>query len=461
MYLPVKDAQDAADLRQNKIRLLQALGKRREAAQYATSQIPAQDDQPRWERVHPNSTKDTSLYLTDDKGKLYACRDAAEAWLAAGEPDKACQIFADFVRACGPEDNMNEHSATIRIYLADYEAARGNLNEAAEILRAVARHAEGKNWGAYLRTGYANAYDACLSRLADLRSHADFSVVSTDWEHPPQSAQPSPAESSDLDRDLEALLRGTRTGPNQISYGGAQVDVFVRNYGHDAVPAILKASVRDSFHAQLLASFWILQRVVTPADRQPVLDAFKFAPALAPVAFQLDATNAAVILRERFGIYGRGGNIPPELLQVITRYKLKDQYRILVANFSAKEINGATAPDAAALARIFRNDTTSECLPLFQKALATTIEKQLLTSYRYGLASLGETAMGIGVPEGIEAVLHSDDNSTNCPASLRKFIDLPDDNAQARITVEAGLGRWQWDVNSRKFMLAPAARSTN
>ena len=453
--LPFKQAQDAANLRLEKIHLLQALGKHRAAAEYATSQIPAEEETPRWERVDPGSKNNTATYLTDDKGKLYACRDAADAWIAAGQPDKACEIFAKYARTCGPVDKMNAHGATVCIFWADYEAARGNRSEAAEILRGVVRQSEGKDWGVYLRTGYANAYNASISRLEKLRSDTEFQVISTDWEHPPK---PAPAaegtNSSDMRRDLDELLRGTSTGPNQRSYGGPQIGAFISKYGHSCVPVVLSAAQGGEFSAHLITTFGILQQTATPADAAQVLEAFKTVPQLAQTAFQLDSTNAAVILRERFGFYGHGGNIPQELMQVVEKFQLKDQYPVLIANFAGKDVNGATAPNAAAVDRILQHDPDPESLRLFRQALAATIQKQLLMKYRYGLASLGETAMRNGVPEGIEAVLRSDDNNaTNCPACLRKFIELPADDSAARGMAESGLGRWQWEGQTKKFTL--------
>ena len=75
-------------------------------------------------------------------------------------------------------------------------------------------------------------------------------------------------------------------------------------------------------------------------------------------------------------------------------------------------------------------------------------------NYRYGLAGLSETALRNGVPQGIEAVLRSEDpGSTNSLPRLRKYLDLPVDDAAALAAVQSGLGRWQWDPRAKKFVL--------
>ena len=454
-YLASKLQHDPMELRLEKIHLLQALGRQREAAEYATAQIPAVDEPPHPEPLDSKSPS-TGSYMTDDKIKIFACRDAADAWISAGQPDKACRIFADYARACGPESKMDAHSATVRIYWADYDIQGGNLTEAAEILRGVARQSEGKGWGAYLHSGFADAYDASLARLAKLRGSAESQPISRDWERPPAPTEVAPGSIPPaLQSDLDELLRGTRTGPDQRTFTKAPFTAFANKYGHGALPAILQAAARNGFNAQMLVNYGVLQQITTPADAPQVLQAFKVVPQLAPAAFQLDAADAAQILRERFGIYARGGNLPPGLLQVVEQYRLKDQYHVLIEFFAARDPDGNGVPTATALDRILKGDPDAECLALFRQALASVIEKQLLSSYRYGLGSLGEIALRNGVPDGIEAVLHSDGvTATNCPPSLRKFIALPADDAAARAAVDAGLGRWQWDENSEKFILA-------
>jgi len=63
-----------------------------------------------------------------------------------------------------------------------------------------------------------------------------------------------------------------------------------------------------------------------------------------------------------------------------------------------------------------------------------------------------------GVPQGIEAMLRSaDPASMNSLSALRKYIDLPADDAQARTMVESGLGRWRWNAKTRKFVMEETA----
>lgn len=188
-----------------------------------------------------------------------------------------------------------------------------------------------------------------------------------------------------------------------------------------------------------------------------VLEAFKISPRLAQTAFRLDATNARVILGERFGIYSKGGEIPPELLKVMEKYRLKDQYPVLIANLTAKELNGNTAPNAAAVDRILRKGASSKVRESFRVALASLVERQLLSNYRYGLASLGETALRNGVTQGIEAVLRgTDPASANSLSVLRKYVDLPEDATQALAALESGLGRWRWDAKAKKYVIGEA-----
>jgi hypothetical protein len=102
---------------------------------------------------------------------------------------------------------------------------------------------------------------------------------------------------------------------------------------------------------------------------------------------------------------------------------------------------------------------SSEVREKFRAALVTVLEKEMLMNYRYGLAGLSETALRTGVPQGIEAVLRSEDpGSTNRVVRLRKYMNLPADDAAAWSAVQSGLGRWQWEPKTRKFVLGAGSR---
>jgi len=260
-----------------------------------------------------------------------------------------------------------------------------------------------------------------------------------------------------MEHALADILHGKSTGPNQTSYGYG-VDDFIKKYGSNAVPVVLAAAGQGDFPAHLIAQFRLLNRIATPADAPAVLEVFKRTPRLAQTAFRLDATNATAILAERFAIFAKGGEIPPELLDIIGKYRLKDEYPVLIANLSVKELNGNLAPDAAAVDRALRHGATPAQRDSFRAVLSSLLEKQLLTTYRYGLDSLAETALRNGVPEGIEARLRCDNPvSTNSLVCLRKYMDLPIDGEQALAAVQAGLGRWRWDSKNNKFVMSETA----
>lgn len=147
---PTREQSATGELRRQKIRLLQGLGKPAEAAAYAKAQA--------------------EIRRPDADAQLAATMDAAKAFIAIDRPDEAGRLFAEFIRRQETAGTMTIQSATARIWWADQEIARGNLFEASEILRAVARQSEGKGWGVYLRSGYAGAYEAAVSRLGQLRS---------------------------------------------------------------------------------------------------------------------------------------------------------------------------------------------------------------------------------------------------------------------------------------------------
>jgi tetratricopeptide (TPR) repeat protein len=434
---PTRQQNDAHELRRQKIRLLQALGRKEEAAAYALAQA----------KVSP----------VDADGQWPAVQDAAAAVLALGRTDQAIKVYSDFVQSQETAGAMTSQSAAARLEWAELDAGQGSYFEASEILREVVKQSEGKGWGVYLRTGYAQVYDAAVSRLAQMRVRSQFPVASSDWERPPKPpvANPLPeaAEPTEMDRDLAALLRGTSTGPGRTTFGGAPVSDFIKQYGGSAVPAVIKAAQQGDMPSLLIAQFGLLDRIAAPADAPLVLKAFKTTPRLAETAFRLDATNAAAILRERFGIYSKGGEIPIQLDKVVENYHLQDQYPVLIANFAAKDLNGNTAPNAATLDRIVHQDAPPQVVESFRAALAAVLEKQMLSSYRYYLASLGETAMRNGLPQGIEAVYRGGDPlSTNALPVLRKYIALPPDDARAKRIVETGLGRWRWDAATAKFV---------
>ena len=191
------------------------------------------------------------------------------------------------------------------------------------------------------------------------------------------------------------------------------------------MPALAKAAAPGGFPAHFIATFRLLDRLVTATDAPLVLETFKTAPELAPVAFRLDPASATVILRERFAIYARGGTIPEELRAVLEKFPLQDQHPVLVANLAANGMDGNTALAAAAVERILQHGSGPEVIESFRSVLAAILEKEMLSDYRYGLAGLSEIALRNGVPEGIEARLRCESPAyTNSLVCLRKYMDL-------------------------------------
>lgn len=382
-------------LRGRKIELLQALGRKSDAMNYAMAQA--------------------ELPERDADAKLAAVLDFVRLCIADHRSEQACQILAKFVRDRETNGIMTAQTATARLWWADEEIARGNTFEASELLRAVTKQAEGKGWGVYLRTGFANPYNAAVSRLANLRQQSSFPVSSTAWEPQPRRAGVAPATGSsnrtELEQQLDAILRGTDTGGGGRTFGGAAVTEFSRKFGRTAVPAVLAAALEDEAAARLIGSLRLLDRIATAEDTSAVLDAFKQTPYLAETAFRLDRTNATLILRERFSIYAKGGNVPRELRQALAQYAVLDQYPVLMANLAAKALDGNTVLIATELDAMLPTNSPPELLASYRAALATAIERQMLSGYRHGLAAMGEIALRRGWPEGLDALLHGGDPS--------------------------------------------------
>lgn len=442
---PTREQTESANLRRQKIRLLQKMGRKQDAADYARVQARMQRG--------------------DADAQLAAVKDAADVVRKMHRRDEAGEILKSFVKEQERAGAMTSQSAAARLDWAEDELAGGDAFAASEILRDVVKQSEGRDWGVALQTGYTKTYDAAVAALARVRTQAQFPAASTEWSRPmrgQEARSPEDGPTTDLERDLAALLRGTSSGPGRTSYGGAPVNVFVHKYGAKAVPAVLRAADRGDFPAHLIAQLNILDQIATPANAAEVLEAFKKSPRLAKTAFRLDAASATVILKERFGVYAAGEEIPPELYDVVEKYRLKDQYPVLVANLSAKAMDGNTAREAAAVDRVLRHGAPGSVRRTFRAALASILKKEMLANYNYGLQTISETALKNGVTEGIEASLRSaGPAATNSLSVLRKYIDLPSDDANARTVVEAGLGRWRWNGKTHKFVLEEITATRN
>ncbi len=443
---PTPSQTAAKVLRQKKIRLLQKLDQAGAAAAYACEQA---------ELNHPDADAQWSAIL-----------DAVNACDAAGRGDQARGLLLAFVRDQEARGAVTSQSAVARIHWADREIAAGNQFEASEILRTVVKASEGKGWGVSLRTGYARVYDAATARLAKLRptstfTAGPFTARSSDWERPPQRPRAvppiPPRHRTQLEQQLETILRGRESGDGSRTFGGAAVTEFAQQYGRAAVPAVLAAARENESNARLVGTSRLLDRIATAADAPAVLEGFKQSPFLAEPAFRLDRTNAAIILRERFPIYATGGNVPRELRRVLAEYSLLDQYPVLIANLAAKDPDGNTAALAGELDAMLRTNAPPALLEAYRIALITAIERQMLSTYRRGLANLGEIALRRGWSEGIAALLQGNDPTAgDVLPRLRKYLDLPADDAQARAELEAHLGNWQWNPAARKFGVTPS-----
>lgn len=148
---PTREQMANRELRREKIRILQSLGKSSDAADYARQQAR-----------RPQADADA---------QFAAVMDAVDACKAIRQPDEVCQLLAEFVRNQESAGTMTSQSAAARIHWADQEIARQNLFEATDILRTVTKEAEGKDWGVSLRnTGYTKVYNAAIARLDKLRA---------------------------------------------------------------------------------------------------------------------------------------------------------------------------------------------------------------------------------------------------------------------------------------------------
>ncbi|MEO5804655.1 MAG: hypothetical protein ABIR24_14110 [Verrucomicrobiota bacterium] len=57
--------------------------------------------------------------------------------------------------------------------------------------------------------------------------------------------------------------------------------------------------------------------------------------------------------------------------------------------------------------------------------------------------------------------VHRGASPADALARLRKFIDLPENNEEAWAMLEAGLGRWNWNSVSGKYILKTESPRSN
>jgi len=317
---------------------------------------------------------------------------------------------------------------------------RGNLFEATELLRALAKESDGKSWPVDgSAKGTLLLKDNVLNRLALARILAGVRIQSRDWEPrsrirspyapvpPLPNRPPCPADLELQGILLDHAFAAEYTAPNRAT------DDFVQRHGRAGLPAVLRALELSDYAAHRL-----LEKLAQPEDTPAVLESFKRHPELARLAFKLDPAAAARILRERLGVFAKGHLLSYELGRVVEQHRLHDQYPVLLANMLGEGGDSGVA----VMDRLLSQDADPELEAQFREILVYRLELHLATARDYLPQDIARVAVKRGVRQGIDVLLRApEQDHPDVVAFLRDYLDLPVSPTVAWQVLEAGHGQ--------------------
>jgi hypothetical protein len=373
----------------------------------------------------------------------------ASYWIQAGRADLAGDLYRQYA---GQPLITDRTRVIARLCLANCEMERGHFFEAIEILRELLHQCDGTNWLSNRGQLYFLRQEI-LDRLALARRWSSSQVQSRDWEPPQRSSyiqvphEPDWPDSAAV-RDLQDLFHAALFW---VQAGSA--DDFIQRHGRAAMPALWRMlEVSRLPTPRVFLGCRLLDRLAEPVDAPQVLELFKLEPWVARTAFRLDPAAASQILRERFGVFARQEVIPSELVWALEKYRLTDQYPVLLSGLlgPSKWIGGNTIIQ---MDRMLARDATPELEQQFRDALAHRLELRLgMGSYQDDVLHIARIAVRWGVRQGIDALLRAPAHERpSILGFLREHMDLPADPDEAWRVLERTRGAWQWDPQRRQF----------
>ena len=410
-----------------------------------------------------------------DRIPAYQIWNTAKECMYIGLFEEAVDLYRE---AHSKSANNPRRQTEIALDWARCEMLRGDDYKASELLRQIAQPAEGfdPSLTADLRT-------RALSELRILRLDGHIPSRNVDWMWhnqsscrfagcssfewvPPLKSDPLTEMEDDLYRILSKLwCYPPQWGAPQSITPTQDIDRYVKKYGREAVPLLIKAyertgyGIQDSHVVDLL-----LQRVAGPDDKALILESFCHEPQLAPVAFKLDPEAAKRITLERMPAL-RGVLFNYRLQDALIANRVEDAFPVLFRNLANEAIPPHTI--AARLSQALEGCNTN-LVEGFRLALSVYLGDALRRDENWtapggGIVGVFEIAMQYGVVEGVHALVdyhYAIMTDAQKYEILSRYVELPPDPSKALADLRACGDCLQWDPQARKFRMKNGVGAT-
>jgi tetratricopeptide (TPR) repeat protein len=271
------------------------------------------------------------------------------------------------------------------------------------------------------------------------------------------SAPPFPAPSPEV---LAAVTNALAVGAREprTRKPNRSLQTFVREYGHDAVPALLSLIPGASEPWDEWAIGWMLDQTASPADAPWLVAACAKHTDLVRVAWKRDPQGAAEVLAEEWQAESRAGIVSPLLVHEVLRARVRPLYPLALELIAGMKVNHYAV--ALEMDKAVRDEKSEELEAAFREALTSCLKLKLEQKYYYGLDTVSRIALRHGVPLGIDGLLICDGAT---PAQLlkeaRPFVELPSGEKEAIELLRTNAGRWEWEHARQRFAV-PVSKHT-
>ncbi len=351
-------------------------------------------------------------------------------------------------------------------YLAQCLIELDQKEEAAQWLRRIALKAGGDNIELVeVTTGYVSGLQIvplgvrAAEMLKELHRELDqpkFGGAAGPYQlpqrgHKAQFAEmpPLPAPDPEILHALTNALVSVAREPRP-SFCDPRFQAFVRDHGHDAVPALLSLLPRAGELWDEASLAWMLEQTVTAADTPWLVPACRLHWKLIALAQKLDPAATAKVLAMEWRAQ-TGQRFAPHLLTTeIVRARVRTLYALVLEEISEKRINHHT--DVFIMDEAVRADNFADLTAAFRDALSRCLKLKLQAGDHYELSRISKIALRHGVPEAIDGLLVSEGEA---PAKLRQILspvlNLPASDDETMTLLRANTSRWEWDAAQNRF----------
>jgi len=372
--------------------------------------------------------------------------------------------------------NYNERWCNAAYYLAHCLVELNQKEEAAQWLRQIAIKEGGDtifllitgNWnggsGQEVQLGVRAA--ELLKQLHQEPESPKFGETDGPYKRPAYGSKarsfselpPPTTPNPDILQALTNLLATATYNPRDEKHPNPQLQAFVQQYGHAAVPALLSLLPRAGELWDEPTLGWLLGQTAAPAEAVYVVAACKQHWGLIAGAMKLDFEATAEAAAEEWRAQSESGFVHFLFIFAILDARLRPLYPLVMDHIAEKKANHHSV--IFRMDEVVRKEKSDELETAFQEALSRCLKLKLQQNEYYELPRISQIALRHGVPEAIDGFMACEGSSPEkLRADLGSVLDLPAGDNEVIAFLRANASRWEWNPGQKKFTLKPSEKS--